>query len=213
MDDLDLRNGLSDLPFPLVDQLTGAEHQGLVGSMACMGMDRGHGHDGFAGAHFPHQEKGFLSLKCLANRFNHVGLCLERFAEEAERWWQRITTGNVQRVQRLFGLPAQQRSVGEHVLVQVADVRIDRGFMLDATIGHFVPDGQVALLDSLAHQLVQQVALRQYDPGLAAALGQLHQDFPLLHLLPEPGGPFVQEWRRELITLEMLPQGLIAQDR
>ena len=85
-----------------------------------MSVDGRHAHDRLARAHFADQQQGLLAPKGLAGGFDDVGLGVERIAQQVELR-QRITARHMQWIQRSFCLLAEQRPVGQQVLVQVLD--------------------------------------------------------------------------------------------
>src|SRR5580700_2588707 len=66
LDNFGVRDRLSNLPLPLVDQLARTEHKSPIWPTGSVSVDRRHRHHRFPSAHFADQENCLLSEKSLA---------------------------------------------------------------------------------------------------------------------------------------------------
>ncbi len=115
----------------------------------------------------------------------------------------------MQRIQRTFGLLAQQGAVGQHVLVQVTDVTRDSWLLVANVL--LAANRQVTLFDAFTHQRIKVFIVDQQQPRVTTDLRQFQQQSLLLHPLTEPRQPLTEQRRRKLLGLEMLPQGFFGQ--
>ena len=122
---------LSDLAGPLGDEMIGAEDNAaeLAAVAALVARPLGvlehadHPQEGFPGPHLADQEAAAHGIQHLDRRGDHVFLGLERFAEQVVELGERITTGDVERVEGGDRLLAEDLAVVLQVAVEARDLR------------------------------------------------------------------------------------------